>query len=763
MVTQEFIPRTGIKITTEKEVAKKPSVDELTTIEEPGRPMPANTLEEYKEDKKKRKTKKAVAEPKQIKDSTLIITEKPQAALKIASALGDYVKYNIEGVPYYEIKTGMDNILVASAVGHLFNLEYVKGQKGWPIFNLEWRPSYNRKTSAFTKKYFTALEDLAMRSKDFIVATDFDVEGEVIGWNVLRFICKQKNAKRMKFSTLTAPELKKAFDSPMPELNWGNAYAGEARHYIDWLYGINLSRALMSALKTTQVFKILSIGRIQGPALKIIVDREKEIESFKSVPYWEVFAHSNNTQFKHPKDIFEKKDLDKFKKIKDCMAITTEKEESVSPPNPFDLTSLQREAYRLHKLSPSDTLKTAQKLYIEGLISYPRTSSQKIPKEIEPKKILDILKKRYKEAKIANRAQPVEGEKSDPAHPSIYPTGEPAKLSGNEEKLYNLIVKRFISAFCPDAKTMNKRVKLTANDLDFTASGLSIVDKGWTAIYPITFEERTVPTLNGKVKVDKIQFDEKETQPPKRFSPTSLITLLEKKNLGTKSTRSSIVDTLFNRGYLDGTSIKATALGKKMIESLQEHAPIIINEDLTRSLEEQMEKIQHSSSNLEKMEQEVIEKAKETIKDVSALFKRDEAQIGKELESCIKEQRTQQYESNLLNPCKTCNVGNLRIMYSKKTRRYFISCSNYPACTQIYSLPGNALIKKSDKVCEFDQFPKLLAIRKGRRPWEFCFNPECKIEKEKRAVWESKMDEKLNGKEEEPTANQKKNEEEEEA
>jgi len=793
MAAQDFVPLGDVKQTIEKEVRKRPTVEELTKVEVPGKPSPADMLED-----KPKKTRKLSSKTKKDDSTTdnvkevfkreyiLIITEKPQAALKIANALGDARKLSDNGVPYYELERNNKKILVASAVGHLYNLNYVKGQKGWPIFNLEWTPSYEKKNSAFTKKYLDLLKKLSKRAKEYIVATDFDNEGEVIGWNVLRFVCNQKTAKRMKYSTLTKPELEQSYDNPLNELAWTNAYAGETRHFVDWLYGINLSRALMSAIKKSGVFRILSIGRVQGPALKIIVDREREIQKFKSQPYWQVSALHKDIEFLHPENIFDKKLLDKFKNIKDANAETKTSQETISPGVPFDLTTLQREAYRVHKFSPSDTLKLAQKLYLDGLISYPRTSSQKIPKEIEPKKILKKLEKQFPEAKSISRQEPFEGKKSDPAHPSIYPTGElPGKISVQEEKLYNLIAKRFIACFYNDAITENKRIVLTAIDkkgspltynlikskikqtndegedindeensalgdnektktvtIKFSTSGLVIKDKGWAKVYPKILEEIKLPDIQGKVKIDEIKTQEKETQPPYRYTAASLVSLLEKKNLGTKATRSSIVDTLFQRGYLDGTSIKATDLGEKMIETLEKYSPIILDENLTRQLEEEMEKIQDETKQdkLEKDEQKVIEKAKRLITDISKEFKAKEDDIAKELGQGLKEYRQAQQEANALQLCPTCKKGNLRIMYNKASRRYFVSCSNYPNCRQTYSLPPNALIRKTDnKVCESDGFPKLLAIRKAKRPWEFCFNPNCEIEKKKREEWESKM------------------------
>lgn len=750
MTVDSFMPVKDVKISIEKEVKQKPSLSELTTIESPGKPVSAAFIEKEikKLNKKIKKEKYQKEEGVTIKaakkDSTLIITEKPQAALKIASALGRPKKYSENNVPYYEIERNGKKITVASAVGHLFGLTYKTGQKGWPIFELEWIPSYERKSAAFTKRYYDILKKLCRKAKEFIIATDFDNEGEVIGWNILRFICRQKDAKRMKFSTLTSEELERSYNNLLPHLAWDNAYAGETRHYIDWMYGINLSRALMSAIKKTGSFRILSIGRVQGPALKIIVDREREIEKFKSEPYWQVFARVRDNLYKHPKDIFDKKELEKFKDIKEANAETTKTEEKINPPVPFDLTTLQTEAYKHFRISPSETLKIAQNLYIEGLISYPRTSSQKIPDAIEPKKILKKLKEHFLIAKEATRPRPIEGKKSDPAHPSIYPTGEIKNLSERDEQIYQLIVKRFISAFSPDAITHNKRTVLTAmgdgkkKDIKFTASALKIAEKGWTKVYPANIEESDIPDLNGRVAIDEIKTEEKATQPPKRYTPASLISTLEKKNLGTKATRSTIVDTLFERGYLDGKSIQATHLGLKLIEALEKYSPIIIDENLTRQLEEQMEKIQGATSEFEEKKEEVINKTKRVITDISKEFKVKELEIGQELAKGLEVLRKEQQEANTLIQCPTCKKGNLRILFNRASRRSFVACSAYPDCKQTYSLPPNALIKKADKICESCNFPKVLAIRKGKRPWELCFNINCEVNKASREEWERK-------------------------
>ncbi|MEK6830143.1 MAG: DNA topoisomerase I, partial [Nanoarchaeota archaeon] len=662
------------------------------------------------------------------KDSTLIITEKPQAALKIASALGNARKYSEEGAPFYELTKDGKKLIVACAVGHLFNLKQKEGQVGWPVFSTEWIPSFNKKNLSYTKKYYNLIKKLAQRANEVIIATDYDIEGEVIGWNVLRFIIKGENAKRMKFSTLTKNELEKSYNNAMPTLDWGQAYAGQTRHQIDWLYGINLSRALMSAIKKQGAFRILSIGRVQGPALKIIVDKEREIANFKPEPYWQIFAIVNDFLYKHTKDVFDKALLAEFENIKEAQAETAKKEEILDPPYPFDLTTLQREAYAWHRLSPSKVLQIAQNLYLDGLISYPRTSSQKIPKEIEPDKILQELRRNFpSDVKYATRKEPIEGMKTDPAHPSIYPTGEYKTLEGDEKNLYELIVKRFISAFSPSAKLAKTHVILQTNDKKFTATGTKILDKGWLNVYPAVIEEKQVPELNGKVTIEKMQFDEKITEPPRRYTPTSLITTLEKKNLGTKTTRSLIIDTLYNRGYLEGASIKATPLGLKLIESLEKHSPIILDENLTAKMENEMEKILESKNNFKEKEKLVLEEAQQIISTIARDFKLNESDIGSSLLAATEELRKQQIENSIIMPCPVCNEGKLVIKFSKKNRRYFVACNRYPQCTTTYSLPPDALIRKTDKTAD-NGMPILVAIRKGRKPWEFPFNPNYKKE-----------------------------------
>lgn len=736
---EEYFPvsEENLKYAVEK-VYKKPEKT-IEIIEKKGR-----KIRQVKKRRKQNRTGKAAEyEPNKVKlkkdGYELIITEKPQAAEKIASALGKSVKRNIHGVNYHEVERNGRRILVACAVGHLFTLAQKNRNSGIPVFDLYWAPNYMVRKTDFTKRYYDVLSSLMKNAGSVTIATDYDIEGEVIGLNIVRYICGQEDANRMKFSTLTPAELNISYEHKMNHLDWGQAIAGETRHYLDWIYGINLSRALMDAIKTTGRFRIMSIGRVQGPTLNIIVEKERKIAEFKPRKYWQVFIlvekGSEKLELMHEKDIFNKKELNKFDNLKgEKILLNTEKSsQNLSPNPPFNLTALQTEAYRLYGITPSRTLQIAQSLYLNGLISYPRTSSQKLPPSIAYKEILKKLAKHYDAEKLITRDKPVEGKKSDPAHPSIYPTGENynAELSGEDSKVFDLIVRRFLSLFCDDAIIDRKVIRGKVDNLKFFLRGSSVRKKGWLEIYPIKMEDKNIPDANGEFKITNVRNEEKETQPPKRYSPASIVSELEKRNLGTKATRAAILETLYDRGYIQNKSIEATPLGMSLISTLERYSPIIIDEKLTRQFEGEMGTIQKSTKDFAEKENKILGEAKTTLIKILEYFNKNKSNIGTELLNANIDFIEQQKRENTLNKCPKCGEGNLAIMFSKKTRRYFVACNKYPDCKNTYSLPPNGLIKKTDKVCGECGFPMLMRLSKGRKPWIFCFNPDCPTNKKR--------------------------------
>ena len=669
----------------------------------------------------------------------LIITEKPSQSLKIAEALADKKpsKKTEKGVVYYELKHKGKDILVGCAVGHIFNLKEKKSN-GWtyPTYDYEWQPSYKiSKDSSYTKKYLDVLKKLSKLSGEFTVACDYDLEGSLIGYNIIRFICNKKDGRRMKFSTLTKDELVNSYEKALKHLDFPLIESGEARHMIDFLFGINLSRALTLSVKNaTKRFKILSTGRVQGPSLKILAEREIEINKFKSEPFWELESIGDITS-KHEKGMFWKEEEvkkihNKIKKEKKAVVDSIKKSEfPQAPPFPFDLTSLQLEAYRSLRINPKDTLEIAQELYSASYISYPRTSSNQLPPSINVKKILTDLSKQKEYKELCeellkeNKLTPNNGKKQDPAHPAIHPTGVmPKKLDGRQSKIYDLIVRRTLASLAESAKRETQTVKLIIKNEPFITKGTRTIEKGWHKFYgrhnPNKEEELPKLTEKQEIKVKKINLLAKETQPPKRYTPASIIKELEKRELGTKATRSAIIESLYNRNYVKDQSLEVTDLGLKTVETLDKYCPEILDEKMTRDLEEDMEEIRAGKETKEK----VIDRAKRDLDKILKHFKENEIKIGKELS--VANQETLEKES-IVGKCPECKKNDLRIMYSRRFKSYFVACSGYPKCKTTFSLPNYALPKPTDKLCEECKSPLVLMIRKGKRPYEYCINKQC--------------------------------------
>lgn len=708
---------------------------------------------------------------------TLIIAEKPNVARKIAYALaeGKPVRKTIGKVNYYEFTRDGKRIIVAPAVGHLFSLAPKTKTYGYPVFDIEWVPVYvAEKGKSYAKDYIKALATLAKSADEFIVACDYDTEGEVIGYTALKYACgvDPSKAKRMKFSALTKKDLLKAWYNLEPTINFGMADAGIARHVLDWYWGVNLSRALTSAIKRASgKWQVLSTGRVQGPTLKFLVDREKEIANFKPTPYWviKMLLEKNGEQYTA---VYEKERIldeneakrivEEAKKGPAFVEKVEVKQQNRNPPVPFDLGTLQREAYSAFGYSPKKTLELAQKLYERGLSSYPRTSSQKLPKNLNFRSILQNLAKlpEYKpfahELLGKEKLKPVEGKKDDPAHPAIYPTGElpkPGELTKDEANLYDLIVRRFLALFMEPAIREIMKVIINSNGHRFILSGARTVKEGWLKVYGkyVKFDEVILPAFKEgePVKVIQIKREKKKTKPPARYSPAAVIKRMEDLGIGTKATRAQILETLYSRGYIEGKKkIKVTPLGMRVVEALEKNVPDIVSVELTRAFEEKMEEIMAGKADREG----VIEESKNQLVKILKVFKEKELDIGKMLlettgtgattsktaakkagavkelseeeENAVKKAAEKgERKSLVIGKCPKCG-GDLVVRYNRKTGKRFVGCSNWPNCNVTYPLLQRGEIIPTDKTC-CDGAP-VVKIREKGREYEICVDMNCK-------------------------------------
>lgn len=655
----------------------------------------------------------------------VIICEKPKSSEKIAKALSkDSKKNSYKKVPYYEFEENGKKTTVLSAVGHLYSLSPTSsGQK--KIFDIEWVPLYEKdKQKKYVKGYIDAIKKLSKGADKFIHACDYDIEGTLIGYNALKYACGEdsiKKASRMKFSTLTKEDILKAYENPI-DIDFRQVDSGIARHVLDFLFGVNISKYLTSSISSaTKRYVQLSAGRVQTPTLSILVDREKEIKKFVPIPYWLIKAALEGDIIADHKTgkIFERKDADKI--LADCegedavVKDITLRETKKLPPFPFDLGSLQSEAYGVFGFSPKKTQQIAQNLYTEGYTSYPRTSSQKLPKSIGYDKILKKLSKsptfkKHVEA-LKKPLKPNEGKKTDEAHPAIHPTGTlPKNLDTDDQKLYELITFRFISVFGEEGIQESMKTHLEINSQEFSFSRKRMAKMGWLDHYPFRkIENDTFPEIKkgDTLKVKEIICEEKETKPPARYNQASLIRELEKRGLGTKSTRANIISILYDRKYIEGQKIKVNELGEHLIDTLKEYSEDITSEELTRQFEMELEGIMEDKITKD----QVIEEAKEEVSSILDDIEKNKLEIGEKLYEAYQ-------ESRIVGECK-CG-GNLVMKYSPRTKGTFVGCSVYPDCKITYPIPRGTNVLKTK--CEKCGLP-MISFGKPRQ--RACLDPKC--------------------------------------
>jgi DNA topoisomerase-1 len=676
----------------------------------------------------------------------LIITEKPDAAQRIAQALdagGTPRKVQKGVVPYFIVERDK-KIIVAPAVGHLYTVTQATRRSDYPVFNYKWVPRYvAEKKANFTRSWIDTISHLAKNASEFIDACDYDIEGSLIGYFILKYACagKENAAKRMKYSTLTETELKEAYEKPLAKLDFALIEAGLTRHEVDWLYGINLSRALTHAARRwSGGYANLSTGRVQGPTLRFLVTREREIGCHVPTPYWSIHAKVKVDE-KFFVAEYEEKAIDRKAEadavLQECNdkfgvidQINTRKSQ-ILPPIPFDLGALQVEAYRLFGYTPRRTSDVAQRLYLDALISYPRTNSQKLPPSIGYRRILNSLKSESSYEKLVSRLlsmkalKPSEGKGKDPAHPAIYPTGNrPQKhLDSSGSRIWDLIVRRFMAVFGEPALRQTVKVSIKVVGHRFFAYGVQVLFEGWTQFYQpyVNLVGTPLPPVEKGKKVDIVRMvsEDKFTTPPPRYNPSSLLRKMEAEGIGTKATRADMIETLYRRRYITEERIKVTDLGFGVTTILHKYCPSVVSVELTKDLEARMERVKSG----EKRE-DVLAEAIAHLKPLLEEFKEKEEAIGKALSEAV---RNAGLQERIISDCPTCKTGKLIVLRSRKTGKRFIGCTNYfkNQCKTSVPLPQRGMIKPTGRRCKICGWPTVIVTPEKGRPWRLCINPTC--------------------------------------
>jgi DNA topoisomerase-1 len=476
----------------------------------------------------------------------------------------------------------------------------------------------------------------------------------------------------------------------------------------------------------------------------MLARHEKKIKAFKPEPFWEIELEvqigKNVLKAVYEKDkIWDKNEADKIlSKAKSKEAVVRDIKKRLitqKPPIPYNTTAFLADVYRYFGYSPQQGLNIAESLYQAGLISYPRTNSQQLPADINYKKILSGLSKQKnyeKDCKFLldkKELRPTQGKATSQAHPAIYPTGTYKKVGDKQQRVYDLVVRRFLAVFGDSAKRESQKVKLDSNGEIFYLHGTKTIEPGWTSLYGkyALRDEIVLPDLKvgDKLAVKDIKEIAKETSPPQRYSQGSVLKEMEAAGLGTQATRAQILQILYNRGYLIGKSVEVTELGMNLSDILEKNIPDVISEKLTRHFEEMTDAIEQGKEDREK----VLDEVKKRITKICDVFRTKEKKIGEELTKAV---IATQDKQSLLGKCPKCGTGILRLHKNWRTGRRFIGCSNFKKgiCTFGAPAPREGIITSTEKICEGCKSPIIEVRSPGKRPFRMCVDIHCKTKSE---------------------------------
>jgi DNA topoisomerase-3 len=583
------------------------------------------------------------------------IAEKPSVAKEIAQVIGA----NVRKEGYFE----GNGYQVTWTFGHFCTLlppeDYNPNWKKWNLGTLPMLPDrFETKvmSDGGVRKQFKIIKALFNKATLVINCGDAGQEGELIQ----RWVIKQANytgeVQRLWISSLTTEAIKIGFKNLKPAEEFDNLYyAGSSRAIGDWLLGMNATR--LYTLKYGGYKQVLSIGRVQTPTLAMLVNRHYEIENFVAKPYWELQTKYRDTIFNNTLGkFFTKDDGEKLLnqvKGKDLTITDIEKKDGKEyAPKLFDLTSIQVYCNNKFGFTAEATLKTVQRLYEMKVVSYPRVDTTFLPNDMYPK-VPNILKgltnySRYTQKILdekIRKSTKVFNDKKVTDHHAIIPTGEQKALGSDEQKVYDIIARRFIAVFYPDCKVAKTQVNAQVDDVKFVATGKEIIEGGWRVVFSKEnkdneeetkndSEENILPSFEkGEQGPHEPSFLEKATKPPSFYTEASLLRametagkqvdddelrdLMKANGIGRPSTRANIIETLFKRKYTlrRKKQVIPTEMGIQLIDTIQNQ--LLKSAELTGQWEKQLKEIEEgefSASlfiyNMKKMVNELVHEVK---------------------------------------------------------------------------------------------------------------------------------------------------------
>ena len=578
------------------------------------------------------------------------------------------------------------------------------------------------------------LKKEALSCKTVYLATDPDREGEAIAWHLACILGVDKNKiTRVTFNEITKTAVQKAMKEPR-DIDINLVDAQQARRVLDRIVGYKISPVLWKKVK-----RGLSAGRVQSVAVKLIVDREEEIEKFIPEEYWNIYvnlldekskkdfvAHFTGREGKKI-ELHSKEDVDNIlKEIKNAKYIVTDVkkgEKKRTPAPPFTTSTMQQEASRKINFTLKKTMSVAQGLYegvklpqgLTGLITYMRTDSTRISDEARAV-AKEVICKNYGEKYYENRFYRTSKDAQDaheairPAHIEISPDEIKEYLTSDQYKLYKLIYNRFLASQMSPAIYDTVNVSINANKYDFKASGQNLKFKGFMTLYvegtdsKESEEQEMLPELSENQEVKLIKVDPKQsfTEPPSRYTEASLVKALEEKGIGRPSTYSPTISTILDRYYVkkEQKQLVPTDLGKVVNKLLVENFSDIVNEEFTANIETNFDKVAEGK-----------EEWKKVIKDFYKPFIKEVEKVEKDLEHV----ELQDEVSDVV--CDKCG----RMMVYKYGRYgKFLACPGFPECKN-----AKPIIETIDVPCPV--CGKTVIVKKTKRGRKFYVcedNPE---------------------------------------
>ncbi|MDO4537677.1 MAG: DNA topoisomerase I [Coriobacteriales bacterium] len=606
--------------------------------------------------------------------------------------------------------------------------------KGWKMPSLPylvWAPIEKLPAE---KQIIRALKNLAQKADSIVIGTDFDREGELIGSDALRQIrqvAPDVPIERARYSAFTKAEIDHAFAN-LVELDQDLADAGESRQYIDLVWGAVLTRYLTLA-RQGGFGNVRSAGRVQTPTLALVVEKEEERERFVPEDYWVIsgmLSHKQSDPFKttHATARFKDKAAAElaFSHVRDAReakVVGIEKRaRTQKPPAPFNTTSLQAAAAS-EGISPARTMRLAESLYMSGYISYPRVDNTVYPRSLDLKDCVRTLSAVPQYAPVCRElmAQPkltaTRGKQETTDHPPIYPTAaaDPSKLQAPEWKLYNLIARRFLATLMDSSVSEGTKVSFDIAGEPFVTSGSVLTKPGFRAIYPYGLKkDDQLPALSeGDVcDVRSMDLDAKQTEPPARYSQGRLIQEMEKRGLGTKSTRASIIQRLYDVKYLKNDPVEPSQLGIAIIKSLHEFAPPITTPEMTAELEASMTRVSEGKDTQE----HVVMQSRAVLSEWIDKLIEHKDDLGNEIADAVT-------ADSRVGACPKCGKD-LVMKTSAKNRGSFIGCMGWPDCDVTYPVPQGR-ISPLEGVCPECGAPRIKVQPFRQRAYEICVNPGC--------------------------------------